>query len=85
MIIQRKLNSNNFLLIKPKKKSKILVEKKQLQTKNKLTQVFEIYVKQRNVPKEDVKAFINYQLEESEFKKKSFKQIQEKVKNLGKK
>ena len=72
MIIQRKLNSNNFLLIKPKKKSKILVEKKQLQTKNKLTQVFEIYVKQRNVPKEDVKAFINYQLEESEFKKKIF-------------
>ena len=34
---------------------------------------------------EDVKTFFNYQLEESELKQFSFKQIQEKVKNLSEK
>ena len=35
--------------------------------------------------KSNVKTFFNYQLEESELKQFSFKQIQEKVKNLGEK
>ena len=43
-------------------------------------------MKQQKVPTvEDVKTLFDYQLEESELKQFSFKQIQEKVKNLGKK